>query len=92
MVNFTFTEEQEMFHKASKEFAETKVAPPCGGNGRNRSNPGSDQSPGRGRNAGRTIPEEYGLGLGHVARLIALEKSAGSPAKAMMLQVFHPGH
>ncbi|MGB3905639.1 MAG: acyl-CoA dehydrogenase family protein, partial [Anaerolineae bacterium] len=27
MVDFTFTEEQEMFRKAAREFAETKVAP-----------------------------------------------------------------
>ena len=27
MIDFTFTEEQEMFRKASREFAETRVAP-----------------------------------------------------------------
>ena len=27
MIDFTFTEEQEMFRKAAREFAETQVAP-----------------------------------------------------------------
>jgi len=27
MIDFTFTEEQEMFRQAAREFAETKVAP-----------------------------------------------------------------
>ena len=27
MIDFTFTEEQEMFRKAAQEFAETQVAP-----------------------------------------------------------------
>ena len=27
MIDFTFTEEQEMFRKAAREFAETVVAP-----------------------------------------------------------------
>jgi alkylation response protein AidB-like acyl-CoA dehydrogenase len=84
MVDFTFTEEQEMFRKASKEFAETKVAPHV------EEMEETGQTP---REVIKAIPEEYGgLGLGHVARLIALEEIGRiSSAVAMMLQVFHLG-
>jgi len=36
MIDFTFSEEQEMFRKAAREFAETKVAPHVEEMGKNR--------------------------------------------------------
>jgi len=94
MVDFTFTEEQEMFRKAAREFAETVVAPKV------------DEMEETGQVSqeivkalaeaellGIIVPEEYGgLGLGHITRLIALEEIGRvSSAVAMMLQVFHLG-
>lgn len=94
MIDFTFTEEQDMFRKAAREFAETKVAPRI---------PEMEKT-GKATDAAvkdladaemmsLTIPEEYGgLGLGYTARLIALEEiSRISVATAMMLQVFGLG-
>jgi len=90
MIDFTFTEEQELFQKAAREFAETSIAPHV---------PAMEET---GRNwepaikdiceaemMAITIPEEYGgLGLGYVERLIALEQIARiSVATAMMMQV-----
>ncbi len=94
MIDFTFTQEQEMFRKAAREFAETRVAPHV------------DEMEETGQVCEAvvkalaesemmaiTVPEEYGgLGLGYTARLIALEEIARvSVATAMMLQVFALG-
>ena len=90
MIDFTFTEEQDLFQKAAREFAETSIAPHV---------PAMEET---GRNWEPvikavceaemmviTIPEEYGgLGLGYIERLIALEQIARiSVATAMMMQV-----
>lgn len=93
-MDFEFTEEQEMFRKAAREFAETKVYPWVA----------EMEATGKVCDAvvkalaeaemmAVTIPEEYGgLGLGYTARLIALEEiSRVSVATAMMLQVFALG-
>jgi alkylation response protein AidB-like acyl-CoA dehydrogenase len=94
MVDFTFTEEQEMFRKAAREFAEVQLFPRVA----------EMEATGKVCDAvvrglaeaemmALTIPEEYGgLGLGYTARLIALEEiSRISVATAMMLQVFALG-
>jgi len=90
MIDFTFTEEQELFRKAAREFAETQIAPHV---------PAMEET---GQNwepvikaiceaemMAITIPEEYGgLGLGYVERLLALEEIGRiSVATAMMMQV-----
>ncbi len=94
MIDFTFTEEQEMFRKAAQEFAETQVAPKV---------PGMEETGkvseelvkamAEAEMMALTIPEEYGgLDLGYTARLIALEEiSKVSVAAGMMLQVFALG-
>ncbi len=94
MIDFTFTEEQEMFRKAAQEFAETQVAPKV---------PAMEETGkvseelvkamAEAEMMALTIPEEYGgLGLGYTARLIALEEiSKVSVAAGMMLQVFALG-
>ena len=94
MIDFTFTEEQEMFRKAAQEFAETQVAPKV---------PEMEETGkvseelvkamAEAEMMALTIPEEYGgLGLGYTARLIALEEiSKVSVAAGMMLQVFALG-
>lgn len=94
MIDFTFTEEQELFRKAAREFAEAEVAPRI---------PEMEetgevcfevvQAMAEAEMMALTIPEEYGgLGLGYVVRLIALEEIARvSVATAMMLQVFGLG-
>lgn len=94
MIDFTFTEEQEMFRKAAQEFAETQVAPRVP----EMEDTGkvSDElvkAMAEAEMMALTIPEEYGgLGLGYVARLIALEEiSKVSVAAGMMLQVFALG-
>ncbi len=94
MIDFTFTEEQEMFRKAAREFAETKVAPKI--DEMEASGKVSDEvvnALGGAEMMALTIPEEYGgLGLGYTARLVALEEiSRVSVATAMMLQVFGLG-
>ena len=94
MIDFTFTEEQEMFRKAAREFAETKVAPEIAE--MEASGEVSDavvKALGAAEMMALTIPEEYGgLGLGYAARMIALEEiSRVSVATAMMLQVFPLG-
>lgn len=90
MIDFTFTEEQELFRKAAREFAETKIAPLVP----NMEENSTDWDPavkalGDAEMMAITIPEEYGgLGLGYVERLIALEEVARvSVATAMMMQV-----
>ena len=94
MIDFTFTEEQELFRKAAREFAETKIAPhvPM----MEETNRGWDEVVKELAEAEMfavTIPEEYGgLGIGYTARLIALEEIARvSVATAMMYQVFGLG-
>jgi alkylation response protein AidB-like acyl-CoA dehydrogenase len=94
MIDFTFTEEQEMFRKAAQEFAETQVAPKV---------PEMEETGkvseelvkamAEAEMMALTIPEEYGgLDLGYTARLIALEEiSKVSVAAGMMLQVFALG-
>jgi alkylation response protein AidB-like acyl-CoA dehydrogenase len=94
MIDFTFTEEQEMFRKAAREFAETEILPRIP-----EMEKSGDVSPdvvkalGEADMMGITIPEEYGgLGLGYTERLIALEEIGRvSVATAMMLQVFALG-
>ena len=93
-MDFTFTEEQEMFRKAAREFAEIKLTPWVA----------EMEASGKVCDAvvkalaeaemmAVTIPEKYGgLELGYMARMIALEEiSRISVATAMMLQVFALG-
>ncbi|MCP4691293.1 MAG: acyl-CoA dehydrogenase [Desulfobacterales bacterium] len=94
MIDFSFTEEQEMFRKAAREFAETRVAPHV--EEMEKTGEVSREvvkALGEAEMMALTIPEEYGgLGLGYTARLIALEEIAKvSVATAMMLQVFALG-
>jgi alkylation response protein AidB-like acyl-CoA dehydrogenase len=94
MIDFTFTEEQEMFRKAARECAETKVAPKVPE--MEETGKPSDEvikALGEAEMMALTIPEEYGgLGLGYTARLIALEEIGRvSVATAMTLQIFALG-
>jgi alkylation response protein AidB-like acyl-CoA dehydrogenase len=94
MIDFTFTEEQEMFRQAAREFAETQVAPRVPEmEETGEVNAQVVKALGEAEMMALTIPAEYGgLGLGYVARLIALEEiSKVSVATAMMLQVFALG-
>ena len=94
MIDFTFTEEQEMFRKAAREFAETQVAPRVAEMEQTGEvSQAVVKALGEADMMGLTIPEAYGgLELGYVARLIALEEIARvSLATAMMLQVFALG-
>ncbi len=94
MIDFTFTEEQELFRKAAREFAETKVAPKVPEMEETaKVNEKVVKALGEAEMMALTIPEEYGgLGLGYVARLIALEEiSRVSVATAMTLQVLGLG-
>ena len=94
MIDFTFTEEQEMFRKAAREFAETQVASFVTEMEKTGKVPaGLVKALGEAEMMALTIPEEFGgLGLGYTARLIALEEiSRISVATAMMLQVFALG-
>ena len=90
MIDFTFTEEQDLFRKAAREFAETKIAPHVPA----MEETGREWDPvikalGEAEMMAITIPEQYGgLGLGASVRLIALEEIARiSVATAMMMQV-----
>ena len=94
MIDFTFTEEQEMFRKMAREFAETQVAafiPEMEKTA--KVPPDLVKALAEAEMLAITIPEQYGgLGLGYVARMIALEEiSRISVATAMMLQVFALG-
>ena len=94
MIDFTFTEEQEMFRKAAREFAETRVAPKVPE--MEETGKASEEvikAMVEAEMTALTIPEEYGgLGLGYTARLIAVEEvSKVSVATGMMLQVFALG-
>jgi alkylation response protein AidB-like acyl-CoA dehydrogenase len=94
MIDFTFTEEQEMFRKAAREFAETQVAPFVPEMEKSGKVPeGLVKALCEAEMMAVTIPEQYGgLGLGYTARLIALEEiSRISLATGMMLQVFALG-
>ena len=95
MIDFTFTEEQELFRKAAREYAETHVAPKVAEMEKNNVEvpEGLIESFGEAEMLAITIPEEYGgIGLGYTARMIAVEEiSRVSMASAMMLQVFHLG-
>jgi len=90
MIDFTFTEEQELFRKAAREFAETQLAPLVPA----MEETGRDWEPAikalcEAEMMAITIPEEFGgLGLGYIERMIALEEVARiSVATAMMMQV-----
>jgi len=78
MIDFTFTEEQDLFRKAAREFAETKIAPLVPKMEENDEDWGpAVKALGEGEMMAITIPQEYGgLGLGYVERLIALEEIA----------------
>jgi len=94
MIDFTFTEEQEMFRQAAREFAETVIAPRVPEMEETaKVNDEVVKGLGEAEMMALTIPEEYGgLGLGYTARLIALEEIGRiSVATAMMLQVFALG-
>lgn len=94
MIDFTFTEEQEMFRKAAREFAETKVAPKVAEmEETGKASQEVVKAMAEAEMMALTIPEEYGgLGLGYTARLIAVEEvSKVSVAAGMMLQVFALG-
>jgi alkylation response protein AidB-like acyl-CoA dehydrogenase len=94
MIDFTFTEEQELFRQAAREFAETKVAPKVK-EMEETGEPSEDviKALAEAEMRALTVPEEYGgLGLGYTARLIALEEiSKVSVATAMTLQIFGLG-
>jgi len=94
MIDFTFTEEQELFKEAASECAETKIAPKIS-EMEETGKVSSDvvKALAEADMMGITIPEEYGgLGLGFVARLIALvEISRVCVGPTMMLQVFALG-
>lgn len=94
MIDFTFTEEQDLFRKAAREFSETKVVPKIEVmEETGQVNMDVVKALGEAEMMAITIPEEYGgLGLGYSARLIALEEIAkDSCAVAMMLQVLALG-
>lgn len=94
MIDFTFSEEQELFRKAAREFAETIVAPKVDEmEETGKHNIDVIKALGEAELLAVTIPEEDGgLGLGYTARLIALEEiSRISVATAMMYQVFGLG-
>ena len=94
MVNFSLSEENEMFRKAAREFAETEVAKYVPEMEETSKVPdGLLKALAEAEMLAITIPESYGgLELGYTARLIALEEiSRISVATAMMLQVFALG-
>lgn len=94
MIDFTFSEEQELFRKVAREFAEKKIAPYV--SMMEETDRGWDEvikALAEGEMFAVTIPQEYGgLGIGYIARMIALEEIARiSVATAMMYQVFGLG-
>ncbi len=94
MVDFTFTEEQESFRRQMENFVKDKIAPKVKEMEETKSvNAEVLQALKDAKLMGITIPKEYGgLGLGYVARLIALEEIAKvSAGVAMMLQIFGLG-
>lgn len=94
MIDFTFTSEQELFRKAAREFAETKVAPHVPEmEASNRCWEEVVRALAEAEMFAVTIPPEFGgLGMGYIGRMIALEEIARvSVATAMMYQVFGLG-
>jgi alkylation response protein AidB-like acyl-CoA dehydrogenase len=94
MIDFTFTEEQEMFRKMAREFTENMVAPHVAEmEETGEVNDDVIRALAEAEMMALTIPEEYGgLGLGYTARMIAVEEiSRISVATAMTLQVFGLG-
>jgi alkylation response protein AidB-like acyl-CoA dehydrogenase len=94
MIDFTFTEEQEMFRKMAREFAENMVAPHVAKmEETGEVNDDVIRALAEAEMMALTIPEEYGgLGLGYTVRMIAVEEiSRISVATAMTLQVFGLG-
>jgi alkylation response protein AidB-like acyl-CoA dehydrogenase len=94
MIDFTFSEEQEMFRKAARELAETKIAPKIPEmEETGEVNREVVKALGEAGIMGITIPEAYGgLGLGYIERFIALEEiSRVSLGVAMMTQVLALG-
>jgi alkylation response protein AidB-like acyl-CoA dehydrogenase len=93
-MEFGFTPEQELIRKAAREFAEEVIAPRVAEFERTREPPMDIfRAMGERGFLGITIPAEYGgTGLGHLARLLAVEEIARvSPAMGFMLQVFGLG-
>lgn len=94
MIDFTFTQEQEEFREQVKAFTQSKIAPRVKDMEQNK---GADKEIvdvlKESKLTGIFIPKVYGgLGLGYVARLIALEEIAKvSPGVSMMLQIFGLG-
>lgn len=94
MIDFTFTEEQELFRSAARDFAENVVAPKVEEmEETGKVNDEVVKGLAEAEMMALTIPEEYGgLDLGYVARMIAIEEiSRVSVATAMMFQVFGLG-
>jgi alkylation response protein AidB-like acyl-CoA dehydrogenase len=94
MIDFTFTNEQDLFSKAAREFAETMVRPKISVmEETGEVNEDLVKSLGEAEMMAITIPQAYGgLGLGYVVRLIALEQIGRvSAAASMMLQIFGLG-
>ncbi|NIM94114.1 MAG: acyl-CoA dehydrogenase [Anaerolineales bacterium] len=94
MIDFTFTEEQELFRQAANEFAEAHVAPKVK-EMEETGEPSEEviKALAEAEMMALTVPEENGgLGLGYTARLIALEEiSKVSVATGMTLQIFGLG-
>lgn len=93
-MEFSFTPEQELIRKAAREFAEEVIAPRVAEFERTRQPPlDIFRAMGERGFLGITIPPEYGgTGLGHLARMLAIEEVARvSPAMGFMLQVFALG-
>ena len=81
MIDFTFTEEQEMFRKSARDFAETMIAPHVAEmEATGKVSQKVVKALAEAEMLALTIPEEYGgLNLGYIARMIALEEiSSGS--------------
>ncbi|WP_022669656.1 acyl-CoA dehydrogenase family protein [Hippea alviniae] len=94
MIDFTFTEEQEIFRKKVAEFTEKKIKPKVREMEEKKvALPEVVEALKDEKLTGIFIPKEYnGLGLGYTERLIALEEIAKvSPGVAMMLQIFGLG-
>lgn len=93
-MDFGFTPEQELVRKMAREFAEQFIVPRAAEFERTRVPP-EDIFHAMGEQGllGVTIPPEYGgTGLGHLARVLAIEEIARySPAMGFMLQVFALG-
>lgn len=93
-MEFGFTSEQELVRKMARQFAEEIVAPRVAELERTREPPVDIfRAMGEQGLLGITVPPEYGgTGLGHLARMIAIEEiSQISPAMGYMLQVFALG-